>query len=314
MFLKRITCEFDYFYPIMQFSKAIEILGHAGAVYACTASGDYLYSASADKHVVRWFLTDGKQDKFAIKFNHSVYSLESMASRYLFAGLSSGDFHIFDLQKNEEVKFYKQHKKAIFSIRYNEVKKQLYVGDADGNLSVWDSETLELIIYLPLDCGKIRSIAISNDGCNFALACQDGEIRVFESEFFNEINSFYAHENGATAVLFHPVKKDLLISGGKDALLKVWNWKKENELQKIIAHTFAIYDLIAVEQGRTIISASRDKHVKIWKLEDQLLQISQRLDAKQGGHKHSVNALAKISENKFASCSDDKKIIVWELS
>tara|TARA_R110002072_G_scaffold302060_2_gene483626 strand:+ start:50027 stop:50923 length:897 start_codon:yes stop_codon:yes gene_type:complete len=296
----------------MSYSKQLDINGHAGAVYDCLATNQFIYSASGDKFVVRWFVDSGKQDKFAINFEHSIYSLELIEDRYLFAGLSSGDLHIVDLLNNKEVKFYQQHTVAIFSIKYNKHRSHVYVGDAEGNFSVWDSNSLDLVIYLPLDCGKIRSIAISDNGQNFALACQDSTIRVFETGYFNEIHSFFAHKNGATAVLFHPENPQLIISGGKDALLKIWNWKEEKALKSIVAHTYAIYDLISMEEGSCIISASRDKNLKVWEVNKESLEISERLDFKIGGHKHSVNSLAKISERKFASCSDDKKIIIWK--
>lgn len=295
----------------MSFKKQMQITGHAGAIYDCCVSNHFIYSASADKYVVRWNLTDGSQDKFAIKFDHSIYAIELINENFLIAGLSSGGMHVFDLQLNKEIKFYTQHQSAIFAIRYNQQKKQLYVGDAEGNFSIWNGETFELIVYLPLNCGKIRSIAISASGEHFVLGGQDGFWRVFETEYFNEIHSIDAHKNGTTSVLFHPTNSALLISGGKDALLKVWNWKTESLLQKIVAHTFAIYDLVSVSNGKNIISASRDKHVKVWEVNEDVLEIKQRLDFKSGGHRHSVNALAKISEESFVSCSDDKKIVVW---
>ncbi|MCO4814600.1 MAG: hypothetical protein KC454_07795 [Flavobacteriales bacterium] len=293
----------------MTFSKKTEITGHVGAIYSCVATKDFIYSASADKHIVRWFVKDGTQDKFAIKFDHSVYCLELIGDHLMAVGLSSGDLHFFDLKSNKEIKFFTQHKKAIFSLSFNSRKNQIYVGDAEGNFSIWDSTSLELLIYLPLDCGKIRSINVSSSGENFALTGQDGYLRIFESNYFNEISSFYAHENGATSVMFHPLDSTKLISGGKDALLKLWDWKNESKLDEVVAHTFGIYDLLSINNGENFISASRDKNVKIWN--SNTFSFLQRLDYKSGGHKHSVNALSKINETKFVSCSDDKKMVIW---
>ena len=290
------------------YDRITEIKGHAAAIYDCIESNGYIYSASADKHIVRWFVSTGEQDKFAVKFEHTVYSID-IYSNYLFAGLSNGDLHVFDIEKNQEVKFYQQHKKGIFSMRHNAKQKQLYVGDADGNLSIWDLESLELLIYLPLDCGKIRSIDVSADGDHFVLAGQDGYIRVFETIHFNEINSFYAHENGATSVLFHPKEVSLLFSGGKDALLKLWNWKEEKEIKSVVAHLYSIYGIISLKNGSEIATCSRDKNIKIWKTDTMVFQ--QKIEAKTKGHRHSVNAIIKIGENSFASCSDDKRVLVF---
>ena len=294
----------------MTFSKEIEISGHVGAIYSCVATNTYIYSASADKHVVRWHIKDGLQDKFAIKFDHSVYCIELIGDNILAVGLSSGDLHFFDLENNKEIKFYTQHKQAIFSVVYNSNKNQIYVGDAEGNFSIWDSNSLEILIYLPLNCGKIRSIAVTDNGEYFALSGQDGYVRVFESNFFNEIKSFYAHKGGATSVMFHPLEENKLISGGKDALLKLWDWQKESKLNEVVAHTFGIYDLLSINNGKNFVSASRDKNVKIW--DTITFSFVQRLDYKSGGHKHSVNAISKINEKQFVSCSDDKILVIWK--
>lgn len=293
----------------MSFRKQKEISGHAGAVYCCAASGNFIYSGSADKYVTRWNIDEGIQDKFAIKFEQSIYALSLVNESTLVVGLASGGLHFFDLNTRKETKFYTQHTQAIFSIKYNPHKRHIYVTDADGNLSVWTEDGEKLVIYLPLDCGKVRSIDVDKTGDHFVLACQDGTIRVFEAEYFNEIITIDAHKGGATSVLFHPNNSGELFSGGKDALMKHWNWKTKEELKSIVAHTFAIYGISSIKDGKYIVSASRDKHVKVW---DSALNIIKRLDLKSGGHKHSVNDLVSLDDADFVTCSDDKRIIIWE--
>ena len=121
----------------MPLQKQKEITGHAGAVYCCASKGNYIYTGSADKYVTRWKIDEGIQDKFAIKFEYSVYCIE-IHEQLLFVGLSDGALHVFDLEKKVELKYFTQHKEGIFSITVNLIKNQLYVGDADGNLSIWD--------------------------------------------------------------------------------------------------------------------------------------------------------------------------------
>lgn len=293
------------------FRKTQEISGHAGAVYCCISKDNYLYTGSADKFVARWLLDTGEQDTFAIRFEHAVYSLELVGQSLLAVGLADGGLHFFDLDKRLEVKYFVQHTLGLFSMKYSAGLGYLFVADAAGNLSVWD-EHLNLTIYLPLDCGKIRSISIAANGEYLALACQDGCIRIFDTKHFNEIHTIRAHENGVTALLFHPLDPSILISGGKDALLKSWDWPNEHCLKVVVAHTFAIYDILALQEGKLLVTASRDKNIKLWQSQD--LEFIKRLDFKQGGHRHSVNALSKVDENRFVSVSDDKRILIWSIS
>lgn len=294
----------------MIYKKLKELIGHSAGVYSLAYDGSFLYSGSADNFVTRWNLVSGIQDKFAIRFDFPVYSICLInENQQLVVGLSNGDIHVFDLESRLEIKYFTQHIKAIFAISENPFKKQFYITDADGNLSIWDALSLELIVYLPLDCGKIRRIKTNSKGDFFTLVSQDGFIRVFDTTFFNEVSSYRAHESGATAVLFHPKNDNQIITGGKDALLKIWEWKTAQLIQVIPAHNFVIYDLISMNMGDLVISCSRDKSIKIWKSADFTFQ--QKIDSKIGGHRHSVNCLLNIGNDSFCSASDDKRVIFW---
>jgi WD40 repeat protein len=293
------------------FQKDKEFSGHGAGIYSLAFDEPFIYSASADRYVARWNLTTGEQDSFAIKFDFPVYSITLFKQNsFLAVGLSNGDLHVFDLTKRVEVKFYKQHAKAVFCIVENAIKEQFYTADADGNLAIWDSSNFELLIYLPINCGKVRRIAIDALGEHFALACQDGTIRVFETAFFNEIHTFQAHEGGTTAIVFNPINEHELFSGGKDAHICLWNWRQEKCLKNIPAHNYVVYDLKVNPSENLLFSASRDKTIKLWNLES--MAPIQRLDLKQKGHRHSVNALQIINDNLIISASDDKRIISWK--
>ena len=124
----------------MIFRKRKELTGHSAGVYSLAYDGTFLYSGSADRFVTRWDLETGIQDKFAIRFENPVYSICLVSEcKFLAVGLSNGDLHIFYLESKTEIKFFTQHKKAIFSITENGLKQQIYVTDADGNLSIWNS-------------------------------------------------------------------------------------------------------------------------------------------------------------------------------
>ena len=290
------------------FKKILEISGHAGAVYTGAVDQNFLYSGSADRYVTRWNIENGEQDKFAIKMDQSVYALEFISDNILAVGLSSGSFYLFDIVAKKELRHFVQHIKAIFSITSNSIKNQFYVGDADGNLSVWNSKTLELLIYIPLDCGKIRDIQINDNGELISVSCQDGTTRIFETVGFNEIVTLNTHNGGSTVSCFDFNYPQQILTGGKDAYLSLWNWETSNLIKNIPAHNYVVYDICFLDSD-FFATASRDKTIKIWDAKTQ--QVVQRLDAKLGGHKHSVNKLVKLNDEMFASFGDDKKIIIW---
>ncbi len=291
------------------FSKKLVLSGHSGAIYALAFDDEFIYSASADKYVTRWNLVLGTQDKFAIKFSNSPYSICLFDSHSKLAvGLDNGNLHFFDLKNRKELKFYIQHKTGIFSILENSAKKHLYSTDADGNLAIWNTENYDLQLFLPFDCGKIRRMCLDETGSKLFLACQDGYVRILETEYFNQIGEFYAHENGVTSLAFHTESK-VLITGGKDAILRIWNLETMQQIKAIPAHNFVIYDIQFLNSDE-FITVSRDKSIKIWSVNN--LGVTQKIEFKNGGHIHSVNKIQQLNATTFATCSDDKRIMIWE--
>jgi WD40 repeat protein len=292
------------------FKKSKDINGHSAAVYSIAYDGIFLYSASGDRYVTRWNLQSGIQDKFAIQFKNTPFCIALFSQNtYLAVGLENGDLHFFDLSERKEVKFFKQHKMGIFSILENPLKNQLYTADAEGNLAVWNTLSYELELFLPFACGKIRRLTLSHNREKLILACNDGMIRILETNFFNLVHSFEAHSAAVTSFAFFPKDDTKCLSGGKDAYLKAWDLNDYSCFKAIPIHNFSIYDLVFLSEDE-FISCSRDKTIKIWNATN--FDLLQRIEHKNGGHLHSVNQVLKIGAASFASCSDDKRILLFE--
>jgi WD40 repeat protein len=289
--------------------KISEFSGHSSGIYSLFLHDEKIYSASADGFIARWNTETGLQDKFAINIGKPVYAL-IISGNFLWAGTNVGDIYVFDLEKRIEIKHFVQHLTAIFILLVNPLKNVVYSADAEGNISVWDRLTFDLKLFIPLGCGKIRRMSVSSEGDFLTIGGQDGYIRVFETQCYNEISSFYAHQDGVSAIMFHPNKKNELYSGGKDAIIRLWDWQSGSCMKEIPAHNFVVYDLIYLPDFNYVLSASRDKTVKIWS-ED--LEFIERIDQRSGGHRHSVNSIAIFSDNQFISASDDKRIISWRI-
>ncbi|MBW7868254.1 MAG: hypothetical protein H3C31_08025 [Brumimicrobium sp.] len=285
------------------------IVGHNGAIYDIIYQDGFLFTSSADKFVAQWDVTTGQQTNFSIKSDFSVYNIDySPTSNLLVLGNNRGEIHVIDLAKKEEIKLIQHHKSAVFSVKYCSKNNQFYTADKDGVFCAWDGNTLDLLITLPFACGKIREISLNEDESHLVLCGQDGVVRVLETNFFNVVYSFKAHEDGLNCALFD---NENLYTGGKDAYIRKWNWRDEKRLLNIPAHNFAVYDLAFLDNKTKIVSVSFDKSIKLWNAED--LSIIEKIEFRQGGHRHVVNRIAKIDENMFATISDDRKIKVWKL-
>ncbi|MCE3294868.1 MAG: hypothetical protein K0R65_582 [Crocinitomicaceae bacterium] len=297
----------------MHLIKRLEISAHAGAVYTVDGHGHFVYTGSGDQFVAKWNLETGLQEKFSIRAEKSVYKILLIEEgQKLVIGTSAGALHIIDLAARKEIKHFVQHTQAIFSMCENRIKKHLYSGDASGNLAVWNTGNWELILFLPLECGKIRSVTCDESGNQLFLACQSGEIKIFDTATFNETASFFAHENGTNTFHLWPGLPSTLLSAGKDGYIRAWNLESFEKIIEIPAHNFGIYQLAFLNDGQNFVSVSRDKSIKLW--DSSNFKVLQKIERKHGGHSHAVNAIYKKSENEFVTVGDDKRIIHWELS
>jgi WD40 repeat protein len=288
------------------FVKTKEYIGHSGQIFSIDFFGDFIYSASADKFVTRWNLVTDEQDKFAIRFEKSPYSIALISNNdKLAVGLENGDLHIFDLSDRKELKFYQQHMSGVFYLLENKSKTHFYSCDADGNLAVWNTSSLKLELFLPFNCGKIRRMTLNSDESKLFLACQDGFIRILETHFYNLIDEIYTHEGGVTALCLDPNNETIFLTGGKDAHLKVWNLTTKRCIKSIPAHNYVIYDVLFLVYDK-FVTISRDKSIKIW--DKETFSVIQKIDSKSKGHKHSVNSIVKLNETSFVTASDDKTI------
>ena len=292
-------------------AKAIQhITGHSGAIYDVLVSSDHkIYTTSADKYVTRWDLKTGKQDPFAIRLEHSGYRIAlSDESAILAIGNARGGIHVIDLNEKKEIRYLTQHQVAVFALTYNPFNKEFYSADGDGTFCVWDGTSFDYKLALPFNCGKIRSISLNQDGSKLLLSCQDGYVRLLETNFFNMLETWKAHPTGVNTSLF--LEKGIF-TGGKNAHISKWSQEDNQLLQNIPGHNYAVYDLISIHQENTLVSCSFDKTIKLWNTND--LSIIQRIERKDKGHKHAVNRLAKINEHEFISVSDDRVIIHWKV-
>lgn len=92
------------------------------------------------------------------------------------------------------------------------------------------------------------------------------------------------------------VNKDLIVSGGDDCLLILWEWAKEIKLRSIFAHACSVVCLVL--KGNELVSAGGDGEVIFWNLEEFIDQNSNQSDE---GEKKSHNKV-QLSQNSVEHC------------
>ncbi len=298
----------------MKAEKLFELTGHNAAIY-CIEKGltnDQIFSGSGDKISTSWDIEKRENVPFTILNKSAVLAIKYIEKHnVVLIGLFNGNLHVIDAKEKKEIRFIPYHKEALFHIAYDEQHDRIFLLSGDGTVSVWTSD-FKLIKSIALASDKIRSMEIEKEKGIAVLSCGDGFIRIINLFTLELIHEFIAHDK-VNIARFHPTK-DVLITGGKDAMLKFWNIQANYQhIHTIPAHNWALYSILFSPDNQYMITASRDKTMKIWDAET--LDLIEKMDYKSHkGHTHSVNCLYwPEGKNYFISGGDDKKIMGWKI-
>lgn len=295
--------------------KITTFTGHNGSVYAMAKglSEHTFFTGSSDRFVAMWNLETLQAEKFAARFPAIIYTLLHIPEKQLLlVGTSAGSIHILDLQKKEEIKILQHHKNPVFDLKYDLESGHFFSVGGDGHFAICSLETLSLVKIKKLCEEKVRSIDIHKDNSEIAVASGDCNIRIFDLHSLEEKHVFTAQGLSANIVRYFP-GKDIILTGGRDAHLNVWNSKNYAAIQSIPAHNYAIYDIVFNHDASLFATASRDKTLKIW--DGQTFGFLGRINKENcEGHLNSVNKLLWSSYRDYLiSAGDDRAIMVWEI-
>lgn len=298
----------------LNIKKNATLTGHNGPIYTIASgiSNETFFTGSGDKFVALWNITALKAEKFAASFPAAVYTICHIPEKnLLLAGTMEGKIHVLDLNKKEEIKILQNHTAPVFDIKYSLKTGCFYTTAGDGCIAVCSLETLSLLQLKKLCHEKVRSIDFNYSSNELAVASGDCYIRIFDLTTLHEKNAFIAHQLSANVVKYSP-DDSLLLSGGRDAHLNVWNTRDYSLIKSIPAHNYAVYDIVFNPDSALFATASRDKTIKLWDARtfDFLLRVSKE---NYDGHTNSVNKLLWQGSN-LLSVSDDRTIIVWQIN
>ena len=288
------------------------LTGHQNPVFALAISRvnhDVLFTAGNDKGVVEWDLKTMSFKRILCKVDSSVYSLLPLPGCNLLAiGMRSGKILIVDTEHQTLKASLNTDRGAIFSIKTMDEKKELIAIGEEGVAYVWSLESFELLYRFKVSQTTVRVIQVQPSGNLVAFGDKNGEVHLFNSDDFQEVQRQKVHEMPVTSLEFD--QSGHLFSGGRDA--KLFKLNMELEVQKeIVPHMFTVYGIQMNQDKNLLATVSRDKTLKIW--DPQNLKLIKNISRDRGFDSHylSINAML-WNENKIITASDDKTIKVWQ--
>ncbi len=162
------------------------------------------------------------------------------------------------------------------------------------------------MISLPLNSGKIR-VLLSKEN-QLYVGSNSGKLIVLDELTFNQINQIDL-ETGISCFFINEKDNSCHI-GLKNAHLFSIQLQNGQILKKLPLHHQTIYGIELF--GSILVTVSMDKIMKFW--DRDTFNPLKRIELKDGGHSRSINGIHKLNECEFVTFSDDKTLILWQLT
>ncbi|MCG9881569.1 MAG: WD40 repeat domain-containing protein [Bacteroidia bacterium] len=288
--------------------------GHTGNLYALAVDEKQgvIYTSGTDGLVIAWDINEPGKGKIVAKLAEAVHCLYyDLEKNFLWIGTNKGNVHVIDLTNKKEIKLFASHTQALFDIK--KLGEFMYSAGGDGCLVQYEIETLSIKKIVKLSEKSLRSVAVSEERAFLAVGSSDSNIYLLSKnlEIFDEIEA--AHTLSVFSLAFCS-EGQCLLSGGRDAMMGIWDLRDGIKLvQKIAAHNLHVHGLAVHPEGKYLLSSSMDKTIKIWDLHTyKLLRVMDK--ERHNCHINSINKIAWLGAHKFVSISDDKSVMLWEVN
>ncbi|MDJ0364680.1 WD40 repeat domain-containing protein [Hymenobacter sp. H14-R3] len=309
-------------YELATHQPVLTLKGHTDDVVAVKYSpnGRYIASGGVDHALILWDALTGELLRKNIEHTDYVRDVAfSPDSKLLATAGWDGQSLVFDTFSGQRVAALKEPKladasaanaaynptkttqgrsNAITSVAFNPAGTELLTASGDHTLRVWNTTTWDQKNVLNGHADEVWDGRYSPNGRYVVSGAWDNTARVWELRTQQCTQVLAAHVSDVWATTFSP-DGQLIATGGGDRKVKIWDAVTGLLVADLSGdlHTAEIENLAFSPNGHSLVSVSRDGHLKLWRIP---------------GTADRVGAYARYNYEKWARKGEFEKTVDFE--
>jgi WD40 repeat protein len=235
----------------------------------------------------------------------AVYTLHGAKdSQYFFSGSGDGMVVRWDLAEPENGELIAKLPNSVYALHYLPSANLLVAGHNYEGIHLLDWQNKKEVASLKLTTAAIFDI--QSFGERLLVTSGDGTINLIDYEMLSIVNKVRASEKSARTIAVNPAGGEFAV-GFSDYYIRIFD---ENLAEKYgwQAHDNSVFTLRYSQDGKILLSGSRDARLKAWAVTEQYEKIEEIV-----AHMYAINHIEFSPDGKhFVTCSMDKSIKVWD--
>lgn len=190
-------------------------------------------------------------------------------------GASHGRVVVWDVRSGERIWEIGDELDTVLAADVSADLSQISLGSPQRVVRTYNTETGELIREIRKHTEWITALAYSPDGVLLATADRNGGLNIWETHTGREYLTLGGH-GGAITGLSWRADSNVLASCGEDGAVRLWEMENGNQVKTFTAHGGGTTSVEFTRDGR-LVSAGRDRTVKLWQSDGTNLQTFEAL-------------------------------------